>query len=100
MAIDLLLDENDDIQFDTNGELVIGESTLQDVGIIARLNKGDLKSDPLLGPNLIELIHSNASRDEIVQRLRLHLERDGKNYEDLEALVQTILLDNEGNNIT
>tara|TARA_R100001369_G_scaffold89325_1_gene126839 strand:- start:176 stop:478 length:303 start_codon:yes stop_codon:yes gene_type:complete len=99
MAIDILLDGNDDVLFDDNGELILGETTLQEVGIIARLNKGDLKSDPLLGPNLIELINSNAPKSEIRQRLRLHLERDGKSLDDLEDLIELITKNDQGDAI-
>jgi hypothetical protein len=87
MANDILLDNEDDLLFNSNGELVIGDSTLQDVGIIVRLNQGDLKEDPLLGPNLIHLINSNADADMVKQRIKLHLERDGKNYNELENLI-------------
>lgn len=97
---DLLLDETDDIQFDVNGELIYGDTTLQEVGLIARINKGELRNDPLLGPNLIELIKANGSKAEIKQRLKLHLERDEKNYTDFENLIEIILKDYAGNNIT
>ena len=83
---DLLLDSNDDLQF-KNGELVIGESLTQEVGIIARLNQGELKEDPLLGPNIITLINSNAPKAQIKQRMKLHLARDGKNYNDFRDLL-------------
>jgi len=86
MAVDILLDENDDLLF-KDGELVLGESTTQEVGIIVRLNQGELKEDPLLGPNLITLINSNASKAKIKQRMKLHLARDGKNYDEFRDLL-------------
>lgn len=87
MVTDLLLDENDDLLFDSNGELVIGESDLQEVGIIARINKGEVKSDPLLGPNLIELIHANANQNEFKQRMKIALARDGKDFDEYRDLI-------------
>jgi len=86
MANDILLDVNDDLLF-KDGELEIGESLTQEVGIIARLNQGELKEDPLLGPNLITLMNSNASKAKIKQRMKLHLARDGKNYNDFRDLL-------------
>ena len=84
--LDIMLDNNDDMQI-ANGDFVIGESMLQEVGIIIRLNSGELKSDPVLGPNLIQLTNSNADLQEFEERLRLHLQRDNKNYEDVKKLI-------------
>lgn len=53
---DILLDDSDDLNI-VNGDFVIGESTLQEVGIILRLNSGELRNDPVLAPNLIQLLH-------------------------------------------
>jgi len=86
MANDILLDANDDLLF-KDGELVLRESELQEVGIIARINQGDFKEDPLLGPNLITLINSNAPKAQIKQRMKLHLARDGKNYNEYRNLI-------------
>lgn len=90
MAIDILLDENDDLLFDANGELVLGDCDLQEVGIIARINKGEVKSDPLLGPNLIELINANGGATAVKQRMKIALARDGKNYEEFRELINLI----------
>lgn len=83
----MLLDENDDLLFDSNGELVLGDCDLQEVGIIARINKGEVKSDPLLGPNLIELIHDNANKNELKQRMKIALARDGKDFEEFREMI-------------
>ncbi|MBK5213357.1 MAG: hypothetical protein JJE55_06830 [Flavobacteriaceae bacterium] len=84
---DILLDENDDLLFDANGELVLGDCDLQEVGIIARINKGEVKSDPLLGPNLIELINANGGEAEVKQRMKIALARDGKNYDEYRDMI-------------
>jgi len=86
-GFDILLDNNDDLIIE-NGDLVIGESTLQEVGIIARLTQGDLKSDPILGPNLFMMINSKASQIEILTKLKLHLARDGKDYNLLQDYIR------------
>lgn len=79
---DMLLDENDDLLI-INGDFVIGESFDQEVGIILRMYPGELKEDPVLGPQLIRLINSNTSELEIKQLVKLHLARDGKDYEEI-----------------
>ncbi len=84
---DILLNQDNDLDF-LNGDVVIGESLLQEVSIIARLQSGELKSDPILGPNLIQLIKSNSKQADIEQRLRIHLARDGKEYNELKQYIQ------------
>lgn len=84
---DALLDANDDLLIE-NGDFVIGESLTQEVGIILRLNQGQLKSDPLLGPNLVRLINSKASTQDIQTMVKTHLARDGKDYEQVKQLMQ------------
>lgn len=83
---DLLLDDTDELLI-RDGDLVIGESATQEVGIILRLNQGELKSDPLIGANLIRLINSNVAEAELRRQVKLHLERDGKNYNEIKDLI-------------
>lgn len=83
---DILLDTNDDLDV-VNGDFVMGESTLQEVGIILRLNTGELKSDPVLAPNLIQLVKNASNKQEFEDRVRLFLSRDHKKYEDIKKLI-------------
>lgn len=83
---DILLDENDDLII-VDGDFVIDESVLQEVGIILRLNSGDLKSDPVLAPNLIQLVNSKENSQEFEDRVRIHLKRDNKNYNEIKELI-------------
>jgi hypothetical protein len=83
---DILLDDSDDLNI-VNGDFVIGESTLQEVGIILRLNSGELRNDPVLAPNLIQLVNSASKDQEFEERVRLFLRRDNKNYEDIKKLI-------------
>lgn len=83
---DILLDDSDDLNI-VNGDFVIGESTLQEVGIILRLNSGELRNDPVLAPNLIQLVNSTSNDQEFEERVRLFLRRDNKNYEDIKKLI-------------
>ncbi len=83
---DILLDDSDDLNI-VNGDFLIGESTLQEVGIILRLNSGELRNDPVLAPNLIQLVNSASKDQEFEERVRLFLRRDNKNYEDIKKLI-------------
>jgi hypothetical protein len=83
---DILLDENDDLVI-VDGDFVIDESVLQEVGIILRLNSGDLKSDPVLAPNLIQMVNSKENSQEFEDRVRIHLKRDNKNYNEIKELI-------------
>ena len=83
---DILLNDSDDLNI-VNGDFVIGESTLQEVGIILRLNSGELRNDPVLAPNLIQLVNSASKDQEFEERVRLFLRRDNKNYEDIKKLI-------------
>ena len=84
---DILLNEDNDLDC-VNGDLVIGESLLQEVALITRLQSGELKSDPVLGPNIIQLLKSKAKQNEVEQRLRVHLARDGKDYSEIKKYIK------------
>lgn len=86
---DFLLDDDNDIQFDANGELVIGESELQEVALILQMNQGDLKSFPMLGANLVQLLKGKEKRHLIEERIRVHLGLDGKDYNAIKKYLQT-----------
>lgn len=86
MEQDILLDENDDLIIE-NGDFNLGDSLTQDVGIILRLNQGELKSDPLLGASIIRLVNSSIDDDELQTKIKLHLQRDGKDYEAIKKYI-------------
>lgn len=83
---DILLNQENDIDI-VSGDFFIGESLLQEVAIITNLKSGELKSDPILGPNIIQLLKSNVKQNEIEQRLRIHLSRDGKDYNEIKKYI-------------
>lgn len=74
---DILLDEDGDDKV-VNGDFAVGDGYEDDCLIICQLNKGVLKSEPMLGPNLILMINANKAPTEIKQDLRLALSSDGK----------------------
>ena len=49
--------------------------------------KGDLKEDPIFGPNLIALLKSNISEIEVKQIIKNQLKRDGKSYQKLKERI-------------
>ena len=83
---DILLNQENDIDI-IGGDFVIAESLLQEVAIITNLKSAELKSDPILGPNIIQLLKSNVKQNEIEQRLRIHLARDGKDYNEIKKYI-------------
>lgn len=68
-----------------NKHLVISDTLLQDASIALQLKQGELKEDPLLGPNLVRLIRSKVDRVEIERLVKIHLSRAGIEYEDIKS---------------
>ena len=84
-ATDIIL-ENDDLKI-MSGDLCISHSLTQEVKIILRLNQGELKNDPLLGPNLLQLVKGKPAAQDFKERVKIHLKRDGKDYRAISALI-------------
>lgn len=82
----ILLDENFEIVV-RNGTAAIGETLIQEVHIILQMNQGELRSDPLLGPNLIYRIKGKKNQSEIKQAVKLALARDRKDYNEIQKLI-------------
>lgn len=82
MAKDILLDEGNDLQI-VNGDFVIGESFMQEVGLILQMNQGELKSDPLIGANLTTKIRGIRNDAKIRRHIETQMELDGKDYEEI-----------------
>lgn len=79
----LLTSDGDDLV--RNGDFAIGDGRLDDCLIIMKTNTGTIKSDPILGPNLINIINKHNGSGEMKQALSLHLKRDNKTYKKLEV---------------
>lgn len=90
MGKGILLDDDNDLLV-LNGSLVIGETEMQETALIIQLSQGECKHDPILGPDLIQLKKSNASKFDIEKRLRIHLARDGKDYGAIKESLKTNL---------
>lgn len=82
----ILLDDNFELVV-RNGTAAIGETLIQEVHIILQMNQGELRSDPLLGPNLIYRIKGKKNQSEIKQAVKLALARDRKDYNEIQKLI-------------
>jgi hypothetical protein len=85
--IDILLDDTDDINF-INGDFDLGESEIQEVAIILRLQQGALKSDVITGSNLTDFIKGKMDPTSVEKRVKVQLERDGKNYDTIKQTLK------------
>jgi len=74
---DILLDNDNDLKI-INCDFSVGNSFEQEVKIILSIVKGELKSDPVLGVDLIKNINSFISEIGLKQKIRLNLQRDNK----------------------
>jgi|GEM_PF-1438922 len=75
--IDFLLDEQDDIQLDGNGEIIAGQSDDQEAYNHLRCIKGDIRHEPLVGINLVARLRSNVTNSQIRAVIEDNLKRDG-----------------------
>lgn len=87
MALDLLLNDDNDIVIE-NGDFLIGESLTQEVALILKSSQGEWKNDPLTGANLIQLINSNVGEISLRKRVKLHLQRDNKDYNEIKEFIK------------
>ncbi|SHJ76223.1 hypothetical protein SAMN02745146_0102 [Hymenobacter daecheongensis DSM 21074] len=76
MAKDILLDEEDDLLI-VNGDLVIGDSEEQEVGLILRTNQGDWRQSPLTGFGVARRTRTEISRTQFERDLSTQLLMDG-----------------------
>jgi len=91
--LDIALNTAYDLSF-SDGDFSTDNSLIQEVDLIVGMSQGELKEDPLLGPNLMQLINSRVNLVEFQSRVKLHLARDGKNYEEIKELVNQRLKTN------
>lgn len=87
-ANDILLDSNNDLQV-VAGDFVIGESLLQEVGIILQMSQGELKSDPFIGANLTTMVRGLQNNEKIKRHIETQMELDDKNYDEIKDFLKT-----------
>lgn len=89
MRTDILLNDAGDDLAIKNGDFVVGQSDLQNVMLIIRLHKGNIKQYPLIGYGEERLINNpmnGAARREI----QLQLQSDGYRPKRFEVTAETI----------
>lgn len=86
MAKGILLDENNDIKI-VNGRMQLGDTMMQEVGIILQMNQGELKFDPMLGANIVTKMRGIVNRHKIESIIDTQLALDGKDYDSIKELI-------------
>lgn len=76
---DILLDQDNDLRIE-DGDFVVGDSTMQEVGLIISTHTGEWKEDPIIGAAPTDLLKKRYSKLELENRFRVHLRRDKKDY--------------------
>ena len=82
---------NDDLDLNiSNGSLHIADTINQDAQVVISLMQGNLKSDPLLGPNLIKYLRAKPNRTEIQRTVKIHLQRAGITWNEIKDKLNII----------
>jgi hypothetical protein len=76
----ILLDKNNNLKI-SNQALQIGDTMLQEVGLILQMSQGEMKFNPLIGANLTTMIRSVDNREKIQRHIAIQMELDGKDYD-------------------
>lgn len=84
---DFVLNIDNDLVF-KNGDISIEDSTTQEVGLILELTQGQLKSDAILGANLVTLMKSKGNTERTKTKVKLHLARDNKDYNQIKKMIE------------
>lgn len=87
MAKDILLDSTNDLLF-KDGDLVIGESEMQEVGLILQSNQGDWKDSPIVGSNLTREVRGTENKLKRERNLKIQMKLDGKDYDKIKQKIK------------
>ena len=87
MAKDIRLTDDNDVKI-INGDFVIAESEMQEVGIILQMSQGELKSDPLIGANLTNRIRGINDKLKLQRHIETQLEMDDKDYDVIKEFLK------------
>lgn len=81
MTQDIVLGNGLDLAIGTNGDLVIGQSDLQHIELIALSNSGDWKENPQFGVNIRKALLAEDGYTAVKHTLQIQLEADGADVE-------------------
>ena len=95
----ILLDENDDLKVVVKREaqglitqgIVLGETKIQDAYMVLKMNKGELKEDPIVGANLLRMLRGTANRERIKKTIKISLQRVGIEFDEIKHAVAAML---------
>jgi len=86
----ILLNENNDllikVRRETDGKisgLVASDNAVQCAGIVLQMNQGELKSEPIVGANLLRNIRGKLNRDKLKNQIEVALTRANIRIEDV-----------------
>jgi hypothetical protein len=82
MDKDIQLNADNDLKI-INGDFLIDQSDMQEVGIILQMNQGELKSDPLMGANITNRIRGVYDQLKLQRHIETQLEMDAKDYDSI-----------------
>ncbi|AJA67312.1 hypothetical protein MYRA21_0068 [Myroides sp. A21] len=86
----ILLDSTGDLLI-KDKQMVVGDSEMQEVGVILMMNQGEQKFEPYLGANLINLVGTKVKHFELSSRIKTQMTLDNKRYEDIKEKIQTTI---------
>ena len=89
MAKDIVLEPNNDFKI-VAGDFYIGETEMQEVGLILQSYKGEWKENPLIGANLVREIRSGLSPLKREREVRIQMKLDGKNYDKIKQNIKKL----------
>ncbi|MDR3704281.1 MAG: hypothetical protein P4L28_00020 [Paludibacteraceae bacterium] len=75
----------------TRGIVMLDNTIDQEASLLLQLNQGDLKEDPLLGPNMLKYIRSNATKSEILSAIKIQFNRADLNFDDFKNRMTMML---------
>lgn len=84
---DILLDAENDLIIE-NGDLVLGESEMQEVGLILQTVQGEWKESPITGANLMREVRGDVSGLRRERNLRIQMKLDGKDYDQVKRNIK------------
>lgn len=85
-ATDFLLDDSYDLAIES-GDLVVGESDQQHIGLLLQTSQGEWRQDPLVGVGLARYLSSPygpGQAAELTRNLSIQLQRDGYSIIELD----------------
>ena len=90
--MDLKLDDNNDLAIE-NGDFVIEDTTYQDAMLILVASPGWFKNDPVIGANIMQMLHDDESMQTMRNHAARHLQLDGKELINFNIVNSKILID-------